>query len=271
MKKFVIDNPEPFIVDFKFQNDPKGVADPLNTITAVNGYGLVVPTFVVLIGQQGFCGDKRQYSVNKPLTTVVVKAEQCLVAPTLVQYHGEKTAKEVRGQSLENPLLTTDTANRYGLLALFMSKYYSRGHQGCGNSANELLNTIAAIDHNAIIASHILKLKGKEIGQPAEKPLHTIMAEGTHFWEVRTFFMKYCGHSDAYKPIVTVQGERFFIADIGFRMLTPRELFNAQGFPQDYIIETGADGKPTTKALQVARCGNAVPPPFAEALVRANR
>jgi DNA (cytosine-5)-methyltransferase 1 len=53
-------------------------------------------------------------------------------------------------------------------------------------------------------------------------------------------------------------------------MLTPRELFNAQGFPPDYIIDTRADGKPFSKTAQVARCGNSVPPPFAEALVRAN-
>ena len=54
------------------------------------------------------------------------------------------------------------------------------------------------------------------------------------------------------------------------RMLTPRELFNAQGFPPDYIIDRDADGKSYPKSAQVARCGNAVPPPFTEALVRAN-
>jgi DNA (cytosine-5)-methyltransferase 1 len=53
-------------------------------------------------------------------------------------------------------------------------------------------------------------------------------------------------------------------------MLEPRELFNAQGFPEDYIIDRDAEGKPLSKASQVARCGNAVPPPFAEALVRVN-
>ena len=237
LQKFVIDNPKPFVMQ---------------------------------IGQLGFCGDGRQYSINEPLTTIVTKAEHCLVAPTLVQYHGEKTAKEARGQSLTAPLLTTDTANRYGLVSAFMSKYYSGGHQGCGNTLNEPLNTITAIDHNALITSHVLKLKGNEIGQHAEKPLHTIMAEGTHFGEVRAFMVKYCGMDEAHAPIITVNGEKYFIADIGLRMLTPRELFNAQGFPQDYIIETGADGKPTTKASQVARCGNSVPPPFAEALVRAN-
>jgi len=70
--------------------------------------------------------------------------------------------------------------------------------------------------------------------------------------------------------LLKIHGEQYAVSDIGLRMLTPRELFNAQGFPPDYVIETGPDGKPITKAAQVARCGNAVPPPFAEALVRAN-
>jgi len=54
------------------------------------------------------------------------------------------------------------------------------------------------------------------------------------------------------------------------RMLTPRELFNAQGFPSDYIIDRDAHGEPITKTAQVAKCGNSVCPPIAEALVRAN-
>ena len=53
-------------------------------------------------------------------------------------------------------------------------------------------------------------------------------------------------------------------------MLTPRELYRAMGFPEDYIIDRDYRGKVYRRADQVARCGNAVPPPFAEALVRAN-
>jgi DNA (cytosine-5)-methyltransferase 1 len=70
--------------------------------------------------------------------------------------------------------------------------------------------------------------------------------------------------------IVTVHGQEYAITDIGLRMLTPRELFNAQGFPPDYVIDAGTDGKPISKSAQVARCGNSVPPPFSEAIVRAN-
>ena len=70
--------------------------------------------------------------------------------------------------------------------------------------------------------------------------------------------------------IVNVHGEDYVITDIRMRMLQPRELFNAQGFPPDYIIDHDADGKPYPKSKQVARCGNAVTPPVAAALVRAN-
>jgi len=246
LQKFVFENPEPFIVDFKFENSPKRSGEPLNTVTSVNGYGLV--------------------------------------APTLIQYHGEQSGKEVRGQCLKRPLFTADGANRYGLVMAFMSKYYSGGHQGSGNAITEPLNTVTAIDHNAIVTSSLVKLKGKETGNALDEPMRTITAGGNHFGEVRAFLVKYYGQGDAQgivEPLntitaqdrfdlVTIHGEQYAIVDIGLRMLTPRELFNAQGFPPDYTIDKGLNSKPITKAAQVSRCGNAVPPPFAEALVRAN-
>lgn len=70
--------------------------------------------------------------------------------------------------------------------------------------------------------------------------------------------------------LVAVQGVDYAIVDIGLRMLTPRELYRANGFPPDYIIDRDYLGNPYGKSKQVARCGNSVPPPFAAALVRAN-
>ena len=69
--------------------------------------------------------------------------------------------------------------------------------------------------------------------------------------------------------LVTIHGQDYKIVDIGMRMLQPHELF-AQGFPKNYVIDKDFEGKTYPKTAQVARCGNAVPPPFAEALVRAN-
>ncbi|MCL2215794.1 MAG: DNA cytosine methyltransferase [Defluviitaleaceae bacterium] len=282
LQKFVFENPEPFIVDFKFDNAPKRSGEPLGTITSVNGYGVVTP--YVMQCHSGFREDID--STSKPLKTILARPEWAVVAPTLIQYHGEQSGREVRGQNPGNPLLTADAANRYGLVMAFMSKYYSGGHQGCGNTLQQPLNTVTAIDHNALVTSHLTIFRnGYSRGcQGNTEPLNTITATPGHFGEVRAFLVKYYGQGDG-QPVteslhtatsrdtfglVTIHGEQYAIADIGLRMLTPRELFNAQGFPPDYAIETGPDGKPITKAAQIARCGNAVPPPFAEALVRVN-
>jgi len=141
------------------------------------------------------------------------------------------------------------TSEEYKNLAAKKPKY--------GNALTEPLNTVTSVDHNALVTSHLVKFKGQEFAHPLSEPMRTVTAGGVNFGEVRT-------------QLVNIHGEQYTIADIGLRMLSPRELFNAQGFPQDYVIDTGVDGKPITKAAQIAWCGNAVPPPFAEALVRAN-
>ncbi|MCL2220825.1 MAG: DNA cytosine methyltransferase [Oscillospiraceae bacterium] len=239
IKKFVLDNPNPFIV---------------------------------AIGQ---C---------EPISTVVSSCKQYLVAPTLIQYHDEQGKDETRGQSPENPLLTVDTENRYGVVMSFLSKYYSGGYDGKGNSVTEPLSTVTSIDHNALVTSHLTLFRNNSIGQDLRKPLNTILTSAGHFGEVRTLLIKYYGGDDAQDitapahtitpkdrlGLVTVHGQQYAITDIGLRMLTPRELFNAQGFPPDYVIDAGALGSPISKAAQIARCGNAVPPPFSEAIVRAN-
>lgn len=153
-----------------------------------------------------------------------------------------------------------------------------------GQSIEEPLHTVTAVDHNALVTSHLCILRNHEYGQDMREPLKTICTSPGHFAEVRAFLIKYYGQGVGQKVdepldtvvskdrfgLVTVKGTDYMIIDIGMRMLTPRELFNAQGFPPDYKIDISVNGKPYSKAKQVARCGNAVPPPFAEALVRAN-
>ena len=70
--------------------------------------------------------------------------------------------------------------------------------------------------------------------------------------------------------MIHIGGSDYFISDIGLRMLTPRELYDAMGFPHDYIIDKDVTGQPISRADQVARCGNAVCPAVSEAMVRAN-
>lgn len=249
IQKFVIENPNPFIIQVNHGGD-----------------------------------NFRGQEVDKPMPTITAKHGFGIVAPTLIQYHGEQSKNEVRGQILEKPLQTVDTANRYGLVTAFMSKYFGGNYQGCGSSVDEPLHTITAVDHNALAAVHITQFNNHCIGQKVDEPLKTITCGEGHFGEVRTFLIKYYSGESGQKVneplhtirtkdcfgLVTIKGVDYAIVDIGLRMLTPRELYNAQGFPTDYEIETDCYGNKYPKTKQVARCGNSVPPPFATALARAN-
>ncbi|WP_239984877.1 DNA cytosine methyltransferase [Sporolactobacillus pectinivorans] len=322
IQKFVIDNPEPFIINVNHTSSKnaydcfrgQSIDDPMNTITSHHGFGIVTPVLAVnnmhntgsaadhpvktittgghhmvvtpvmtAIGQTGF-SNNRGYAVDEPVRTVVSKAEQCLIAPTLVQYHGETDASEVRGQDLTDALLTVDSANRYALVAPFLSKYFSSGYTGAGSTFKEPFGTVTSVDHNALVTSHLVQLNHHSTGQTIDEPINTVTAGAGHFGEVRAFLMKYYGTgigqtinrpldtvvSKERFGVIEIHGTPYQIVDIGMRMLTPRELFDAQGFPHNYIIDHDFEGKTYPKSKQVARCGNAVPPQFVEALVRAN-
>ncbi len=284
LKKFVLDNPEPFIIQCNHEGGrrPQDIKDPMPTITGKNGFCLVEP-YLVQTGQTGFAAD-RSKDVRDPLTTIVSKNEHCLVAPTLIQYHQEKSREEVRGQGMDDPIMTVDGSNRYGLVASFLQKYYSGGYDGAGADIGDPLPTVTAIDHNSICAATLVQLNNHFDGRDIKDPLPTITAGGGHFGEVRAFLIKYYGQGtgqDIKEPLdtvttqdrfglVTVNGVDYQIVDIGLRMLEPKELYGCQGFPDDYIIDRDYMGNPYGRTEQVRRCGNAVCPPIPAALVRAN-
>lgn len=286
LQKFVIENPEPFIIQVNYSGANwhycNNINDPLPTITAKNGFGVVTP-YITQIGQTGFTSD-RSKSVEEPITTVVSKQEHILVAPTLIQYHSETTKDEVRGQGLKEPIMTIDSNPRYGLVSAFISKYYAGESRSTESDINDSLHTVTARQGHALVAAHIIQMNNNMIGTDMREPLNTIVAGPGHIGEVRAFLIKYYGQGigqDIKEPLdtvvgkdrfglVTIEGQDYQIVDIGMRMLEPHELFKAQGFPEDYIIDRDDEGKPYPKKEQVARCGNAVPPPFAEALTRAN-
>lgn len=152
---------------------------------------------------------------------------------------------------------------------------------------DEPLRTICAQvkgGHFALVTSHMIKMRGTNLGHKTDEPVHTISAGGLHIGEVRAFLLKYYGTSFG-EPIntplgtvttkdrfglVTVQGEQYQIIDIGMRMLEPHELFAAHDFPRGYAISHTSKGKKRSKADQVARVGNSVPPTMARVLVEAN-
>ena len=242
IEKFVINNPEPFIVTVNHSGEGfrgQKADEPLGTVTAKNGYGVV--------------------------------------APTLIQYHSETASDEVRGQELNEPLMTVDTSPRYALSVAHIMKNYGGNYQGAGSGADKPLDTVTAHDHNSIITAHILTMRNNMDGQPADEPLATITAGGSHHAEVQAFLVKYFSNGTP-KPVdspldtvttkdrfalVTIHGEEYIITDIKMRMLQPRELFNAQGFPENYIIDHDDSGRPYPKSKQVT-------PPVPAELVRAN-
>ena len=191
----------------------------------------------------------------------------------------------VIGSDLHDPIGTVTATDHHSLVTARVQRDMGAS---IGHSANDPLGTVTAGGGGkaALVTSHIAKLRGtSRDGQPVDAPLHTVSAGGNHHAEVRAFLMAYYGTDQAPQldgplatvtardrfGLVTVHGQEYQIVDIGLRMLTPRELFRAQGFPDTYIIgDDPTQGLSLTKSAQVRMCGNSVCPPISEALVRAN-
>lgn len=166
--------------------------------------------------------------------------------PFLIQYH---SSTEFRGQGVDEPLMTVDASNRYGLCMAFLTQF---NNHCTGTGPNEPIPTMTAqSNHFGMIEAFLTSYYGNGYQTPVSEPMPT-----------------QTGH-DRF-GLVEVYGTEYKITDIGLRMLTPRELFNAQGFPEDYVIDRDADGNEYPRSEQVAKCGNAVCPPIPTALVRAN-
>lgn len=281
--KFVVNNPKPFIVSIAqtgFAGDGRqyGVSEPLRTVVSKAEHCVCVP--VLMRNNENAVGS----DAREPIGTITTGGHHMLIAPSIIQYHSEQD-DGVRGQTVDKPIMTVDASNRYGMVSAFISKFYGGGNTSPASDVGDPLPTVTAVDHNAVCAAYITQFNNHCDGQAADDPLNTMTARSNHFGEVRAFLVKYYGSGDnavsCEKPaptitvkdrmgLVTVRGQDYKIVDIGLRMLTPRELFDAQGFPSDYIIDVDADGKSYPKSEQVARCGNAVCPPIPTALVRAN-
>ena len=239
--------------------------------------------YIVRIGQTGHGDGGKVHPVTAPLSTVTTKAEHLLCSPTLVQTgYGERAGQAPRVPGLDKPLGTVVAgASKHALVAAFLAKHYTGV---VGSELTAPIGTVTATDHHSLVAANMVKLRGTSNSADVAEPLHTISAGGQHHAEVRAFLTAYYGsdqdtplgdplHTITTKPrfgLVTVEGQPYAIADIGMRMLQPRELYTAQGFPASYIIDCGADGRMLPKDAQVRMCGNSVSPPSAEALVREN-
>lgn len=243
LKKFVLDNPEPFIIQCKFNNDAQDIKKPLETITTIGSHLLVEP-YLSVNRENHFGSDMRE-----PIHTITSNNQHMLMTPTLIQYHSETAQGEVRGQTIKEPIMTVDGSNRYGLVTSFLSKFYKT----CvGQDERDPLHTVTtSAGHFGEVRAFLIKYYGDATGQDIEQPLDTVTTKDRF-------------------GLVTIEGVDYQIVDIGLRMLEPRELYGCQGFPDDYIIDHDYTGKIYPRTEQVRRCGNAVCPPIPAALVRAN-
>ncbi|WP_436149901.1 DNA cytosine methyltransferase [Bosea sp. LjRoot90] len=284
------------------QSRPRSADEPTATGTAKADVCLVAP--VLTYAQQG--GLNR--SPEEPHSTICASAkdQNALIAGTLVQTgYGEREGQDPRALDPAAPLGTVVAGGvKHAAVAAFLAQHNTGV---VGHSLEKPVSTLTAggaygMPQQALVASHVLNMKGSARASSGPlDPIPTICAGTTHATEVRAFLSKYYGPAigqDAHEPLhtattkarfglvtVEIDGEPYVIADIGMRMLSPRELYRAQGFPDSYIIDKGlrvepregfgeddgeADVIPITKTAQVRMCGNSVCPPLAHALVAAN-
>ncbi|SNU34242.1 DNA (Cytosine-5-)-methyltransferase [Klebsiella grimontii] len=268
----------------EYQAKPRPLDKPAHTILKESRACVVAP----VIARQ--FGASTGHRADEPSATITAGGggKSQLVVPTLIQMgYGERPGQEPRVLQLGNPLGTvTAGGNKFATVSAFLAKHYGGNYQGAGVGLDEPAHSVTTVDHHALVASHLVKLRGTcRDGQPTNEPMPTITAGGQHVGEIKTtlavedydeeraqqvlaFLREYCGEDCT--GLVEIDGVTYRIVDIGMRMLQPHELYRAQGFPEWYIIDRDYRGIKYAKDKQVARCGNAVPPPFAEALVMAN-
>lgn len=291
--RYVVEAKEPFIVGVggrAGQSPERPLSKPLGTITSKADAAICVATLAPFLTEHANASCQRTFASDEPLRTQCAQVKGghfALVSAFLAKHY-----TGVVGSDMADPMATVTTVDHHSLVTANMvhmghgegkngGKRFSHGIR----SVEEPINTITASGAvGALVTSNLIKLRGTNVGSATDEPLHTISAQGLHHAEVRAFLIKYYGtdqdpamreplHTITTKDrfgLVTVHGEEYAIVDIGLRMLTPRELYRAQGFPESYQIDLGADGKPLTKTAQVRMCGNSVCPPLSCAIVGAN-
>ena len=268
------------------------IEEPMRTITGAHRgeQALIAPFLKPRYGEDpnparrgGLGQAPRVRSLEEPAPVIVPTSNGGdLVAAFLAKHYG---GHETPGASLADPASTITTQDHHHLVTAHIQRDFGKS---VGSDAGEPIPTVTGGGggHAALVASHLTKFKGTAPdGQPMDEPLHTVQAGGFHYGEVRAFLCAYYGTDQASGNLnspaptvtskdrfglVTVEGVEYAISDIGMRMLAPRELYRAQGFPDSYRIDIEYNGKPLTKTAQVRMCGNSVCPPLAAAIVSAN-
>lgn len=285
--RYVVNTAEPFIVPLTHQGVDRvhAIREPFKTVTGANRGELALCAPVLT--EHANASSPRCMPADEPLRTICAQTKgghHALVSAFIAKHYGGVVGHGLTGE----PLHTVTATDHNSLVTAHLVGAGGPAYSGKPKAIDDPLGTLTAENHRALVTSNIVKMRGTNIGQDNREPLHTISAQGTHFAEVRAFLIKYYGtdqdpklsdplHTVTTKDrygLVAVKREEYAIADIGLRMLSPRELFRAQGFREDYIIDHGIDEHgqriPLTKSAQVRMCGNSVCPPLTAALMRAN-
>lgn len=291
LDKFVLKSTEPYIVQVNHSGDGfrgQSLQDPMPTITAKHGYGIVEPVIAPYTCTN--TSNATGAAANDPLNTVRTGGGggQMVVTPYLAQYHTEQSEK-VRGQGVDEPIMTLDASNRYGVVCPILTKYY--GNDDHGQDIHEPLHTVTARDREGLVLAHVCKFKGDNIGQHPSDPIQTITASAGEFAVIQTRVVKYssgsnvgnwpqiremlnrwAGYSLADNEVLlkNINGEWYYIIDIGLRMLKAKEAYRAMGFAPDYVFDVDFNGQKMTTTEQMEKCGNAVCPDLAGLITAAN-
>ena len=273
---------------FTFSNTGGSVGadagDPVHTVRTGGG-GQILSAANLIQYHTEQTENVRASGMDVPINTVDASNRYGLTCANLVEYYGNGVPLDI-----SEPMHTVTAHDREALVSAHIQKYFDGGYKGCGDRADAPLSTVTDSQRHGVCAAHIAEFKGQDIGQSVALPLRTITASAGEFaqcrawlakadgrylghWpEIRELLNRHCGYRLKEDEVILlmIRGIAYYIADITLRMLTPRELYNAMGFPPDYIIDRDYMGNSYGKTKQVARCGNAVCPPLAEAMVRAN-
>lgn len=286
LKRYVLENPKPFIVRYNTEKSAgedrtRPVDDPLSTADTQNRFALVAPTLTHV----NHGGERPAIDPASPLPTVTGahRGEVAAVQAFLAKFRGDS-----KGSGVDQPMPTVTSgqgaarpagaAHALAVTTATIVGVGGRSGQSPPTSPDAPLGTTTAKADRAIATAYLTQMRGSNQGKgDVTEPMPTATACGNHVAEVRAFLIKYygCGNGQRVDEpahtltardrlgLVTIAGNDYEIVDIGLRMLTPRELARAQGFPESYIL-TGS------KSNQVAKIGNSVCPQVAAAIVAAN-
>lgn len=274
-----------------------GLGQPLGTVVAGGVKHAIAGAVLVGTGGPEYSG--KPAPIDQPAGTLMTQNHRSVVTAFMAQMNGGFNTTAAK--SIEDPMTTvTNTGSQQQLVTANL--VHLRGNCDARDAGDPLHTISAGGTHHGLVTAFMERQFGASVGQGVDEPAPTITAGGggksslvelqlspeveAGALRVAAFLISYYGASvgqgvDEPAPTittkdrlglvtVTIKGTPYVIVDICLRMLQPSELYKAQGFPSDYIIAHGADGKPFTKTEQVHMCGNSVSPPPMAALARAN-